>query len=385
MKYISTIADRLRDFFPQQYRKAGYLSLTVLIVILIVTISSQAGKNDIDINDHAKAVKVMKTAERQYSASLNYIGTVESEELVKYSFKTAGQIKRIYVSEGDQVKVGQVLAELDTTDLDFQQAAARDNSNIASANISKAEDALVYADSLYEKAKTLYEAGAVSKDYFDQVELKRNTAESDYQQAVAQHSAASTDYGYKSDLLNNSVLYAEQDGYIAQKISNEFERVGAYAPVLVVRSEEEVVNIGIPQQELAQVKLGSSATIHVDGDFAIGAVTNISELPDATTRTYNAEVSIPDKTFPFGAIAEVSVEIGYLNGIWIPFTAIFSDDGGNCVYVIHNDRALKRTIEIQNIKDDMAMVTGLEKGESLIISGRNNLDDGTKVKIQNQE
>jgi multidrug resistance efflux pump len=121
---------------------------------------------------------------------------------------------------------------------------------------------------LSERTDNLYKNGAVSKDAFDQVQLKKSTTESEYLQAKSQYAAARTDYNYKSDLLNNSAIYAQQDGYIAQKICNENERVGAYTPVIIVRSGSQIVNIGIPQQELAQIKLGFSAEVIVDEETA---------------------------------------------------------------------------------------------------------------------
>lgn len=370
--------------FRWKSRKTIFLILILLIMILAVT-RCDGVKEDADINEQAKAVKVTAIAERQNPVSLEYIGTIDSEELIKYSFKTAGQIKKIYVSEGEQVKAGEILAELDTTDLQYQQSASAATKDTAAANIKKAKDALDYANDLHIKAQGLYEAGAISKDYFDQIELKKNAAESDYQQALSQHSAAATDYDYKSDLLDDSVIYAERDGYVAQKVFNEFDRVGAYTPILIVRSGMQIVNIGIPQQELAEVEVGSNATVNVDGETAAGMVAKISEIPDEATHTYNAEISVPDKTFRMGSIARVSVHIGNVTGIWIPLSSIFSDGGENCVYVVDSGRALKRTIEIQSIHEDQAMVAGLDSGELLVISGMNHLDDGTEVKVQSQE
>jgi RND family efflux transporter MFP subunit len=361
----------------------------ILILILLIAILAAAGRDSaedgVDTDVQAKAVQVTEITESRNPVSLEYIGTVDAEELIRYSFKTAGQIKKIYVSEGEPVKAGEILAELDTTDLEYQQSASGDTKDTAAAVIQKAKDALDYANDLYIKAQSLYEDGAISKDYFDQIELKKNAAESDYQQALSQHAAAATDYAYKSDLLEDSVIYAGQDGYVAQKVAGELDRVGAYTPVLVVRSGMQVVNIGVPQQELAEVAIGSGATVDVDGEIAAGTVTRISELPDAATRTYNAEISVPDKAFRLGSIARVSIGIGNAAGIWIPLSSVFSDDGETCVYIVNGGRALRKTIEIQSIHEDQAMVSGLESGESLVISGMNHLDDGVLVKIQGQE
>ena len=362
-------------------RKSKLIIYFIFMTFLVLSGCSQTGQNSAGVGEQVKAVHVLTIDENEYPAALNYIGTVDSEELIKYSFKMAGQIKRIYVTKGEHVVAGQILAELDSTDLDFQLATSRDTADIAEADVGKAQDALTYAINLYEKTQELFAADAVSNDTLDQAELNMNAAESDYQQAVSQHSAALTNYEYQSDLAANTVLYAEQAGYITEKTANAFERVGAYAPVLVVRSQAQVVNIGIPQQELSYVKIGSVVTVDVDGDTTSGLIKNISEYPDKDTRTYKAEVSFTNKTYPLGAIAKATVEIGNVTGIWIPLTAIFSSQGENCVYVINDDRALKRAVVIQKMRDDQVMVTGLAKGELLVSSGMAYLDDGAKVSI----
>ncbi len=362
-----------------------FITLLVVAVLVISTSScSKSKQQDLLAGDQQKAVHVVKIAEEKQPVSLNYIGTVDAEELVKYSFKTSGQIEKIYAANGDQISKGEKLAKLDTTDLEFQVSAARAVMDTAEVNVTKAEDALNYANSLFEKTAALYDNGGVSKNSFEQMQLNKDMAASDYLQAKSQYAAAKTDYDYKSDLLDNSIIYSEQDGFVAQKVFNENERVSAYTPVLIVRSGAQIVNIGIPQQELTQIAIGSMAVVNVDDETAEGIVTNISEIPDVTTRTYTAEISISEKTFRLGSIAKVSIDIGDQNGIWIPMSSVFSD-GENYVYLIKDQRAFKRTVEIQNISDERVQVTGLDEGESLAVSGMKNLDDGTQVKVQDQE
>ena len=381
MKYQS-ILDRWQKSMKWKVIGKGFLIFTLLMMIFGVLGCDKAGKQDAGQEDEIKAVKVMNVAAGENPVSLKYIGTIDAEELVKYSFKTAGQINKIYVSVEDRVKKGDPLAELDTMDLDYQLSIAKATMDTAKVNVGKAKDASDYAESLYKKTETLYQNGVASTDSFEQVRLKRNSAASEYLQAQSQYASAVTDYNYKSELLNNSVIYAEQEGYVAEKVFNENERVGAYTPVIVVRSGAQVINIGIPQQELTQISVGSTANITIDGETAQGTVTSIAQLPDETTHTYTAEISVPDKIFRLGSIAKVSVNIGKQKGIWIPLSSIFSAGGENCVYVVKDQRALKRTVEIQSVSDDQAKVTGLSGGELLVTSGMNNLVDGTRVKVQ---
>lgn len=359
----------------------AFLAVAVALTTAGCSKASTKSEEVQDAGVQAKAVKVQKLEESRKAVTLNYIGTVASKELVKYSFKVPGQIGKIHVAKGDPVKRGDRLAELDAKDLQFQVSAAKSTMDIAGLNIKKAEDSLNYVSSLYEKVNNLYVKGSVSKNQYEQVQLQKAVSESEYSQAKSQYDAARTDYDYKSDLLENSVLYAEQDGFVVEKVFNENERVGAYMPVVIVRSGVQVVNVGIPQQELSKVGTGSKAIVDVDGEKAEGTVTNVSEAPDETTRTYTGEISVSGKTFRLGSIAKVSVDAGTQNGIWIPMSSVLSG-GENYIYVIKDNRAFKRTVEIQKISGDQLLVTGVMEGELLTVSGMKNLNDGSTVNVE---
>lgn len=363
-------------------KKMVSLFISAALIINLAGCSGEAeNTQSLKENKQLKAVKVLEVKEDQQPVSLKYIGTVDTKELVKYSFKVPGQIYKIYVSKGKQIKKGDKLAELDTKDLGFQVSAAKAMMDTASLNIKKAEDSLTYTNSLYKKINNLYRGGALPKDQYEQLQLKKEVAESEFSQAKSQFDAAKTDYAYKLDLLKTSVIYAEQDGSVVEKTFNENERVGAYLPVVIVRSGEQIINVGIPQQELDKVSVGSKATVVVDNDQAEGTVTNISEAPDQTTRTYTAEITVSKKTFRLGSIAKVSVNIGMQKGVWIPMSVALSD-GESYVYVVKNERAFKRTIETLKVTDDKLLIKGVNPGELLVVSGMKNLEDGAKVKIQ---
>jgi RND family efflux transporter MFP subunit len=341
------------------------------------TVTLESRKQD----DQIKAVKVQKVEEGQRPATLDYVGTVDAKEIIKYSFKVPGQIGRIYVEKGEYVEKGDRLADLYTSDLGYQAAAAKALMDTASLNITKAKSAMNYSNSLYEKIDNLYKNGSISKNQYEQVKLQKEVSASECLQAKSQYDAAKVDFDYKSDLLRNSVIYADKEGYVVEKIFNENERIGAYMPVIVVRSGVQRINVGIPQQDLSKVSVGSNADVVVDGEKVKGVVANISEAPDMTTRTYNAEISVEKKKFRLGSIASVSVGIGNLTGVWIPVSAVLSD-GESYVYIVKDGRAFKRTVEQQQISDDNILVNGVKNGELLVISGMKNLNDGSSVEIE---
>jgi RND family efflux transporter MFP subunit len=355
--------------------------LAILLIMSMIFPLAACSKTEETVVERARAVKVKEIQESENPVTLSYIGTVDSKDIVKYSFKTTGKLGKVFVEKGDKVKKGDKLAQLNIQDLNFQLSAAKSNLDTAKLNIKKAEDSLNYYKDLFYKMEKLYRVGGISKDQYDQIKLQKDTAETTYNQAKSQFEAAKTDYEYKLSLLEDATIYTNQDGSIVDIPYEEGELVPQGYPVVSVRSSIQIINVGIAQRDLKKIKIGTEAVIDVEGEKANGVVTNIAEAPDETTRTYNAEVTIKDKNFRLGSIAKVVFDIGKERGIWIPISAIMSD-GEDYVYIVQGDRAFKRIVELGEIYEDKIMVKGVKSGELLVVSGMKNLIDGSKVNIQ---
>lgn len=354
-----------------------------VVFIFIMMVSMTGCKNSgqqADEEERSTAVKVLEVEENNMPVEIQYIGTVDAKNVTNYSFKAGGQLNKIYVEKGDKIEEGQLLAEIDTQDFDFQLEGAKAAMDSAALDIKKAEDSLKYNDKLLENMSNLFAEGAISKDQYDQVKLQTDTIEASYQQAKAQYDAAKTDYEYKSTLLKDTELYAEESGTVVSVLHEVNERIGAQQTIVVVRSKTQVINIGIPQQDLKNIHIGAKASINIDDEYADGEVTYISEAPDSSTRTYNGEIQVSEKQFRLGSIAKVKIETGEEQGIWIPMTTIFSN-GEDYVYIVRDNRVFKRTIELFNVSEDKIKVKGIKAGEFLAVSGMKNLNDGSKVNI----
>lgn len=352
----------------------------ILILVILLSFSGCAKADTIVTEERAKAVKVQTAALTAKNNTILYIGTVDAKELTNISSKVGGKVKAVYVEKGDYVEKGSKLFEIDGTDLKFQVDAAKAQLDAANLNIVKAKDSLDYSQNLYNQMKDLYDSNSISKDQYDQVKLQFDTASTTYNQAAAQYNAAKADYDYKKSMIEDTVVVADVSGRIVSIDISENERIGTGGVAMSIRSDVQVINIGIPQSDLNQVTVGSKATVDVDGEVGVGTLTYISEAPDRATRTYNAEVEVSDKIFRLGSIGKVKIDLGKEQGIWIPISSIFAN-GEDYVYIIKDSRAFKRTIEILAIDNEVALIKGIEVGEQLAISGMKNLNDGSKVNV----
>ncbi|WP_432666215.1 efflux RND transporter periplasmic adaptor subunit [Wukongibacter baidiensis] len=352
----------------------------VLMMSLMFTLAACSAAEETVVEERARAVKVREIKEGENPVTLSYIGTVNSKDMIKYSFKSTGKLGSVFVEKGDKIKKGDRLAQLDMQDLNFQLSAAKSTLDTAQLNIKKAGDALSYDKDLFNKMDNLYKEGSISKDQYDQIKLKMDTSSTTYNQAKSQYDAAKTDYDHKMSLVKDATIYASQDGSIVEIPFEVGELVPGGNPAVIVRSVSQIVNAGIAQRDLKKIELGTEATVDVDGEKAIGVITNIAEAPDEATRTYNAEVTVADKSFRLGSIAKLEFNIGKESGVWVPISAIMSD-GEDYVYVVEEDRAFKRIVELEKLYEDTVMVKGISPGELLVVSGMKNLNDGSKINI----
>ncbi|MCG8481962.1 MAG: efflux RND transporter periplasmic adaptor subunit, partial [Clostridia bacterium] len=345
----------------------------VLVVLLMLSMVLSLAACSINaeesmVKEKAKAVKVKEIKESENPILLSYIGTVDSKYTVNHSFKSAGKLGKTFVEKGDGVKKGDKLAQLDMQDLNFQLSAAKSTLDTAQLNIQKAEDALNYDEDLFEKMVHLYEERSISKDRYDQVKLKVDISTTTYNQAKSQYNAAKTDYEFKLSLMDDATIYASQDGSIVDVLYEERELVPQGYPVVIVRSMVQIINTGVAQKDLKKIEMGTEAIVDVDGEKTIGIVTNIAEAPDEDTRTYNAEVTVKDISFKLGSIAKIEFMIGNEKGICIPISTIMAN-GEDYVYVVEEDRAFKRIVELGGIYEESVIVKGLSPGELLVVSG----------------
>ena len=139
---------------------------------------------------------------------------------------------------------------------------------------------------------------------------------------------------------------------------------------------------GVSATDMHSLALGQTCTITFAGEDLKGEITDISRLPDAESRTYETTVSVPvdGETFLIGEIVSIRIEIGQKTGIWIPISVILND-GEDYVFLVDNGRAVKKTVRITDVANDMACVTGLEAGGYLVVDGMKALRSGSLISV----
>jgi HlyD family secretion protein len=415
----------------------------MLITGIGVAILFSAKKEPPVIDEKVSQVKVLRIRETVNDEFVKYIGVIQPKAVQQATFSTIGTIDRVYVKESQNVKKGDLLASIDSAQAQIQVRNAQENLKAAdssrrqaAANMKaeeqdyldkkdKADESLealkqdylskqLLADQAYQQyqsdlaefgegsaqanasyidytsknasaiaAKAEYDA-SVANGTPVEVEIaysRYQAAKASYDAANSQYTIAQNNLTYANNNLESTRLYASMDGFVIKVVSGSGELATPLAPVVVISSFQMSAVIGISQTMINTIQTGQNAEITVNQATYFGKVYEIAKIPDSTSRTYQAYVSINDYTqVNIGETAGVSIDLGKRSGIWLMLSTI-QNDGEDYVYIVVDQRIVKRKVNLSTINNQMVLTTGLIPGDLVVIEGGRLVRPGVKVKI----
>jgi len=360
------------------------ITIGCLIVVLTVSCTS----SDIGQEKTAVPVDVMTVKKGDIKQTLEFNGDIVAEYTVKVFSKIPDRITKFYVDEGDKVLKGDIIAEVEATQL--KQAVRR-----AKAGLTAAKSQLANISAEFERAERLYSENAMSKQQYDAVKTQYEAAQSQVDQAEAGLASA------RSSLKDASIT-APISGIIGKRHYEEGDMAAPQLPVVTIVQIDNVKMVfDATDKEFGKLKLGQPAQVEVTSypdELFLGKIIKISPILDPLTRLADIEILIPnpDSKLKPGMFARAEVTIGLLeNKIIIPrYAAIetttlkFIQGQDRVVKEYHvytvNDssKAVQRDLDVEYVNhNNIAVNSGIEVGEKIVVSGQNKLLDGTVVNI----
>jgi RND family efflux transporter MFP subunit len=310
-------------------------------------------------------VEVQAVAKKSLTEPIVASGVLSSKSEMKLAFKTGGMIKKIYVTEGQFVKEGQLLAELDLSEIDAQVKQAK-------LGLEKSERDL-------ERVKKLYA---------DEATTLTNVQDATTSYNVAKENVQVAEFNQKL-----SKIYAPVSGRILRKISEQGELITPFSPVFILGTGESayIVNVGLADKDVVKAKLGDIANVYLDAypnEPFHARITQIAQTVNPATGTFEAELQIQPNgkklISGFVAKAEISSGKGPVSLV-IPVEALVEADRDKAfVYTLNTDNqsVRKHPIAIGAIfGNDVAVTSGLAEGTPIVTKGANFLSDKSKVKV----
>ncbi len=317
--------------------------------------------------EYTRSVYVTSPETTDSSLEQSFSGIVEETHGISLGFKTAGQLSRIHAKEGDYVKKGQLLAELDDADYRLGVEALQ-------IQYDQLTDEVARASRLYEK---------------------KSMSANDFEKASAGLRQLGVQLQVNKNKLAYTKLYAPADGYVSAVNFSPAEMVDAGTAVfnLLDVSRMEVV-ADIPASVYLKRNDFGAFTCHsnhiINGRFPMEL---LSIVPKAdSNQLYRIRLEFKDnvaKHITPGMNVEICISFNTdsVAPLCLPLSALFRHDGNDCVYVLAEDSTITcRPVTIdRNASAAQAVVTsGLSAEDRVVKAGAGMLHNGEKVRVIEQ-
>ncbi|WP_432407180.1 efflux RND transporter periplasmic adaptor subunit [Wukongibacter sp. M2B1] len=401
----------------------------ILAVILVASIASlgvvRATKSKQETGVPVKTTQVVK---QDIESNIFTSGTVITKYHREITSDLAGKIKNVFVEEGDEVKKGDLLASLDSEDIEYElnqsqikleiekdklnQLRKEDKRNLETS-FKNAE--IEYKDKLkdYEDKKDLLEAGVISKNSLDEAKSSMEKAHNDYLFAKKKYDDADSLSEVRMQekeiramelSINKKKLDTEKtniispiDGTITEKNVSDLSVVDSYTLMFKIEDTENLeVVTNISEYDIGKIKLGQPVKVTNDGmgrkEYK-GTVTYIA--PNAfidkngqgTETVVKVKIDINDKNTEFKPNFTANVEINTANRqdvLVLPHEAIYTEKSGEkCIFVVEDGKAKKKVIET-GIEGDMiieVIADDLKEEDVVILNPTEKIEDGSDVNV----
>ncbi|PMG46054.1 efflux transporter periplasmic adaptor subunit [Vibrio lentus] len=311
-------------------------------------------------------VTIEKAHKQAFTSSINEVGKIRATDSAALTFSASDKILNIHFKDGDSVKKGELIAQLDNTK--------------AKADLDKARSSLALAKSKLKRVQELLKKQPDSMSQQDVEELGE------------QANLAAADFRQKEALMNDYLLVAPFDGQLTNFTHSVGSKIdGATALVSLIKLDPVEVQYSIGQSDLGNAQLGQNVSIQVDAfvDEAFsGVVDYIAPAVDESSGRVevHAHVTNPDHRLVPGMFSKVSQMTSEdSTKMVVSQNSVQAKDAQRFVWVVNGEKIEQRVVELGvNTNDGYVVVEkGLKLGDNVVVTGQQNLKKASLVKVMN--
>ncbi|MDC4224194.1 MAG: efflux RND transporter periplasmic adaptor subunit [Candidatus Manganitrophus sp.] len=323
-------------------------------------------------------VEVVSVEARRVEYTVSAVGSVEAFEQVQVTARVAGVVEKVHFAEGENVKAGHVLIEIEPERFRLGAESARAALEKAEAQKADAEAGLARRESVDEK-----NPGLIIGEELETWRTRVRTVSAEVAQARSALNLAELN-------LRDAFVKAPVPGVIQTRTvqTGQYVQPGAVLATLVQR-DPLLLRFEVPEQDAARLKVGMRADFSVRGierNF-VAKISHVAESADPATRMVLVTGRINDEKRDLlrpGAFAEVRVPVGgAVEAPVIPQTAVRPSERGFLAFVVEGETVKERslTLGMRTLDGLVEVRKGVAPGEKLVIRGTEALRDGAQVRV----
>jgi len=370
-------------------RKPLWLTLAALLALgvagAVMAVKNQSTKAD-EPGKKASPVVTLEfapgdiavVAVQALSQGISISGSLSPVTQATVKSTVGGEVRRVLAREGEAVRQGAVLAEIDGTE-------ARTRLEAALADQAERRARLDIAARNRDTNQGLLKQNFISQNAFDQLQSTYQASQAAVQWADAQVKLA-------RQAAADTLVRAPMSGTVAKRLVNGGERVGVDAPLLqLVDLSRLELEASVPASDVARVTVGQMVSFSVDGfgnrQFE-GKVARINPLAEAGTRSIKLFVTVPngDASLRGGMFAQGMVTVSQSRSVPVlPMSAVFEEAGQAYAFSVEGGKLVKRALKL-GLKDEagglVEVVDGVGAGTSVVRIRMNGLKAGAPAVLR---
>ena len=313
------------------------------------------------------------------------VGTVRARTSAVVSTRIPGTVSVLRVREGDRVRKGQLLAQLDAQENQAAAAVATAGIDEARQGLDEALSRKRLADTTFERYQRLFNEQAVTRQEFDVKQTERDLAAQGVARAEARLRQTQAGSRAAGAMAGYTRITAPISGIITTKQADLGATVFPAQPLMTIEDEGSYqLELAIPESMSATVKPGSPVQVTLDavGSPFAATIAEIVPSADPGSRTFTAKINLDQKGLRSGMFGRGTISLGSTaRGMLVARKAIVEHGALTSVWVVDKGNiARMRLVKAgKTVGDRVEILSGLSDGERVVVSGSEIINEGVKV------
>jgi RND family efflux transporter MFP subunit len=332
-------------------------------------------------------VPVVTASRGVIEAALEISGTLAPRTRVPVKPRLPGTLEAVLVEIGDAVTAGQTIARIDRREIDAQADAAAAAVAVAKASLEAAEANLANATLEADRAKVLFEGGALPRQRLDAAQTAHRAGVAQRDLAVANLAQAEASLRRAREVQRDATLTSPLAGFIVERNYDAGATPGDPPVVVVADLRQMKLEAGVSELEAGRLRVGMKARIEAQakpGQVFEGELAAIAPEVDERNRHFRVEVRVPNhqRDLLSGMYATARIVASTeSNAVLLPREAVATREGKRVVLKVQ-DGSVTPVEVTEGLADGgrVQIVKGLAAGDTVVADGRRQVAPGTRVR-----